>query len=325
MTTSTIIETQGLSKRYGSVTALDRLDLHVPRGSIFGFLGPNGAGKSTAMKLLLGLAQPTSGRGTVFGHDLAAAGRTIRGRIGYLAQEPRYDEHRTAREVLRFAARFFPHACHDLEERVDRALDLVGLPDKADRPVRGFSGGERQRLGIAQAQIHDPELLILDEPAAALDPIGRRDVLRVMERLRARTTILYSTHILEDVERVSDTVAILAGGRLVTQAPTADLLAGASGRYTVSFREAEAEKLAEARHELETRPWLKDITTTREHGITTWRVDACDENAADADLLTTVIRAGLTVESFGRERETLEDIFVDLIEAEGRKGTTHDD
>jgi ABC-2 type transport system ATP-binding protein len=307
------------------VTALDHLDLHVPRGSIFGFLGPNGAGKSTAMRLLLGLARPTGGHGTVFGLDVVTESRTIRGRIGYLAQDPRYDEHRTAREVLRFAAGFFPRTRTDLEERVERSLDLVGLQDKADRPIRGYSGGERQRLGIAQAQIHDPELLILDEPAAALDPIGRRDVLRVMERLRQRTTILYSTHILEDVERVSDTVAILSRGRLVTQAPTADLLAGAGGGYTVTVRNAADGRIERARRELERRPWVKRIATTRAPGTTTWRIDATDEAAADADLLPTVLRAGLTVEAFGRERATLEDIFVDLVDAQGSEGAGHDD
>jgi ABC-2 type transport system ATP-binding protein len=195
--------------------ALDGLDLKVSRNSIFGFLGPNGAGKSTTIKLLLGLIQPTGGQATVFGRDVKSGSVEIRKQVGYLAQDPRYYEHLTARQILRYTVRFFYKGPRDLiEARVAEMLELVGLEDKADRPVKGFSGGERQRLGIAQAQVNYPDLLILDEPAASLDPMGRHDVLAVMEKLRKYTTVFYSTHILEDVQRVSDTVAILDKGRL---------------------------------------------------------------------------------------------------------------
>src|SRR3712207_853542 len=220
-----VISTQGLSKTYKGVVALEDLNLQVPRHAIFGFLGPNGSGKSTLIKLLLGLTRPTAGSATVFGLDSVRDSVAIRERAGYLAQEPRYYDYMTARETLRFAARFFYDGPDDLiEERIAEMLDLAGLDGKADRPIKGFSGGERQRLGIAQAQINYPDLLILDEPAAALDPMGRRDVLEVMERLRKHTTIFYSTHILDDVQRVSDTVAILNHGRLVAQAPIEQLL-----------------------------------------------------------------------------------------------------
>ena len=170
----TLIETKGLSKSYNGVQALKSLDLTVPRNSIFGFLGPNGAGKTTTMKLLLGLTRPTSGGGTLFGQDIVRDSVEIRKRVGYLAQYPRYYEHMTARGTLRFTARFFytgPKA--EIEARIAETLELVGLAGKADRPIQGFSGGERQRLGIAQAQINHPDLLILDEPAASLDPQGR--------------------------------------------------------------------------------------------------------------------------------------------------------
>ena len=224
---ATVIHTQGLTKTYAGVTALKSLDLKVSQHSIFGFLGPNGAGKTTTIKLLLGLARPTSGGGTVFGYDIQRGSEDIRKHVGYLAQDPRYYEHLTARQTLRFTARFFftgPKA--SIEARIAETLKLVGLEDKADRPIKGFSGGERQRLGIAQAQINYPDLLILDEPAASLDPQGRHDVLEVMERLRKHTTIFYSTHILADVQRVSNTVAILNRGQLIAQAPIEQLLAG---------------------------------------------------------------------------------------------------
>ena len=149
-----------------------RLDLRVQQNSICGFLGPNGVGKTTTIKLLLGLAQPARGSGRVFGMDIEKQNDEIRRRVGYLSQDLRYYEYMTARETLRFTACFFydgPRS--EIEHRVAETLDLVGLADKADRPIKTFSGGERQRLGIAQAQVNYPDLLILDEPAASLDPI----------------------------------------------------------------------------------------------------------------------------------------------------------
>ena len=195
-----VVLTRGLTKSYNGFDAVRSLDLVVPRHSIFGFLGPNGAGKTTTMKLLLGLIRPSAGSGSVFGLDIVKDSPGVRSRIGYLPQDPRFYEHMTARQTLHFAVKFFftgPKAA--LEQRVEDVLGLVGLADKADRPIKSFSGGERQRLGIAQAHIHEPELLILDEPAAALDPLGRRDVLAILDGFRATTTVFYSTHILDDV------------------------------------------------------------------------------------------------------------------------------
>ena len=176
-----VIDTRGLTKSYKGVNALQDLDLCVRQHSICGFLGPNGAGKSTTIKLLLGLSRPTAGTATVFGHAIVKASTSIHRRVGYLAQDPRYYDHMTARETLRFTARFFYEGPAGLiEERINETLELVGLSEKADRLIKGFSGSERQRLGIAQTQINYPDLLILDEPAASLDPMGRRDVLEVM-------------------------------------------------------------------------------------------------------------------------------------------------
>ena len=231
----TLIETKGLSKSYNGVQALKSLDLAVPKNSIFGFLGPNGSGKSTTIKLLLDLIRPSGGSATVFGLDTVRKSPEIRTRVGYMAQDQRFYGHMTARETLRFTARFFyasPKA--EIEKRIVETLELVDLAGKADRPVQGFSGGERQRLGLAQAQINYPDLLILDEPAAALDPQGRHDVLEIMERLRKYSTIFFSTHILDDVQKVSDTVAILNHGKLVAHAPIEELLAG-SGNVVYSI------------------------------------------------------------------------------------------
>jgi ABC-2 type transport system ATP-binding protein len=313
-----VISTQGLSKSYQGVNALQPLDLHVARHSIFGFLGPNGAGKSTTIKLLLGLAKPTAGSATIFGQDSVRDSVAIRERVGYLAQDPRYYDHMSARETLRFTARFFytgPKAA--IEERIAETLDLVGLQDKADRPIKGFSGGERQRLGIAQAQVNHPDLLILDEPAAALDPMGRRDVLAVMERLRKHTTVFYSTHILEDVQRVSDSVAILNHGQLVAQAPIAQLLNGNGGiQYTLTLRGA----VDAAQARIASRPWVASVgaenaVAAELNGATTLHVRVTDADAAEAQLLRLILDdPHTTVIEFGRTKQNLEAIFLQMVE-----------
>lgn len=308
-----VIETSGLTKSFKGVNALQSLDLKVPANSIFAFLGPNGSGKTTTIKLLLGLIYPTAGTARVFGLDIGRDSVAIRSRLGYLPQEPRYYEHMTARETLRYAARFFFRGpAGEIEARVAQTLELVGLDDKADRPIKGFSGGERQRLGIAQAQVNYPDLLILDEPAASLDPMGRRDVLAVMERLRRHTTIFYCTHILDDVQRVSDTVAILNRGRLVANGPIEELLAGGEGTtFTVKIK-GDAES---ARHRLAAQPWVTGIQGQSRNGATAWTVAVSDEEAAEAQLLRLLLAdEGLAVTEFGRRQHQLEDVFVQIVE-----------
>jgi ABC-2 type transport system ATP-binding protein len=308
-----VIETKGLSKSFGDVHALKSLDLAVPKNSIVGFLGPNGAGKTTAMRLLLGLNQPSAGGGKIFGLDIASQNLEIRRRVGYLAQSPRFYDDMTARETLHFTARFFfrgPKA--KIEARVSEMLDLVGLADKADRPTRGFSGGERQRLGIAQAQINDPELLILDEPAAALDPMGRQDVLRIMEQLRQRATIFYSTHILDDVQRVSDRVVILNRGELVAQGPVETLLAGEQGVVYSLVTQGEPEH---ARQRLAGQPWISNLHLAQVNGGNRWTVAVNDPAAAQARLLRLVMQDDwIEVLEYGQQKLELEEIFMRLVQ-----------
>lgn len=312
--TNNVIQITGLCKAYGGIKVLDGINLQVPKNSIYGFLGPNGAGKSTTIKLILGLMRPTSGTVTVFGDDVQVQTGSIRRRIGYLAQEPRYYDYMTARQILRYTAKFFYQGPQDLiEERVEEMLEMVGLADKADRAIKGFSGGERQRLGIAQAQVNYPDLLILDEPAAALDPGGRRDVLMVMEKLRKHTTIFYSTHILEDVQRVSDKVAILDKGRLVAEAPIDTLLAGGSSTpvFTISLK-GQTER---ARMRVADQPWVQRIDAMPVNGHVTWNVIVTSVDAAE-DLLPRLILEDrdLRIISFGRKTHNLEEVFLGLVE-----------
>jgi ABC-2 type transport system ATP-binding protein len=310
---SPVIETHGLSKAYGGTLALKSLDLQVHKNSIFGFLGPNGAGKTTAIKLLLGLIRPTGGSASVFGLDVVRDSVAIRSRVGYLPQEPRFYEHMTARQLLRYAARFyFKGPRGEIETRVAETLHLVGLQDKADRPIKGFSGGERQRLGIAQAQVHYPDLLILDEPAASLDPMGRRDVLEVMERLRKHATIFYCTHILGDVQRVSDTVAILNHGQLVAYGPIQELLAAGDGNvYSVTIK-GQTERAYQC---IARQQWVNQILVQRRNGSVTWAVNVRDRDAAETQLLRLLLAdEEVIVTDFGRREYDLEDLFIKTVE-----------
>jgi ABC-2 type transport system ATP-binding protein len=310
-----VIRTQGLSKSFGDVKALKNLDLQVPQKSIFAFLGPNGSGKTTTIKLLLGLIRPTSGGGTIFGRDIVHDSVDIRANVGYLPQDARFYEHMSARQVLNYTARFFFKGPKmEIDRRVDEMLNLVGLSDRADRPIKGFSGGERQRLGIAQAEVNYPDLLILDEPAANLDPQGRRDVLDVMSRIRKYATIFYCTHLLDDVQRVSDQVAILNKGELITQAPIAELLAGTGETvYTVTLRGDDA-SIASATAQVNALAWVSRIEASRQGDQTIWEVTTTDGASAADELLSLLVSRGLKVSDFGRKEYELEDVFLSIVE-----------
>ncbi len=307
-----VVVTHGLSKAYKNLHALKALDLRVHQNSIFGFLGPNGAGKTTTIKLLLGLTRPTAGSATIFGMDSVTRSVDIRSRIGYLPQEPHFYEYMTARQTLRFTADFFfkgPKKA--IDDRVEEMLNLVDLADKADRPIKTFSGGERQRLGIAQAQVNYPDLLILDEPAASLDPLGRRDVLEVMSRLRKHATIFYSTHILDDVQRVSDTVVILNKGQLVAQGPIDELLAGSEGVIYIVHLKGEVETALKT---IQALSWVSAIKTSQHNDEHIWQVSISDPVIAEQQLLKILVNEPVIVNEFRQKQYELEDVFMQVIE-----------
>ena len=308
-----VIEAKGLTKDYSGFFALKDFSLDVPEHSIFAFLGPNGAGKTTTIRSLLGLIRPTAGGGNVLGYDILSESIKLRRRVGYLAQNPSFYNKMTARETLQFVARFFYKGQKDLvEARIQETLVLVGLEDKSDRPIRGFSGGEIQRLGIAQAQINWPKLLILDEPASGLDPQGRETVLEVMNRLRKYATVFYSTHILDDVQRVSDTVAIINKGQLIAKAPIKELLAGKEGiGYTVVIKgdASSAYSLANSQD------WVSSIQSKQVEGKTRWSVSVTDDDVAEEQLLRLVMRdERITVTEFKRREYELEEVFMKMVE-----------
>jgi ABC-2 type transport system ATP-binding protein len=306
------IATRGLTKHYRGVAALSDLTLEVPAGSIFGFLGPNGAGKTTTLKILAGLARPTAGGAAVNGVPVTPQGLHRR-EIGYLAQEPRFYGWMTGRETLRYVGRFYgPEP--ERERRIAELLERVGIADAADRRTATYSGGMRQRLGIAETLIGRPAVIVLDEPVSALDPIGRRDVLELMRSLKGETTVFYSTHILDDVERVSDHVAILDGGRLVTAAPTRELLASfAQGRLNVVV----GGPAQFAEHALAALPGVTDARLVKRAGdISTFAVTTGDGRTAEAQRAITgfAAEAGLTLISNAEETLDLESVFLRLVD-----------
>src|ERR1700684_49165 len=193
--------------------SLDHLSLQVEEGESFGFLGPNGAGKTTTMKLLMGLIFPTSGTARVRGRSINDV--RMHREIGYMPEQPYFYDYLTARELLAYFARFFGFNAAERNERVARFLSLVGLAAAADVQLRKFSKGMLQRVGIAQAILHDPQVIFLDEPMSGLDPVGRREVRDIILDLKRHgRTVFFSTHILSDAQMLCDRVAVLAGGKL---------------------------------------------------------------------------------------------------------------
>jgi ABC-2 type transport system ATP-binding protein len=304
------IEARGLTKRYGQVVALDALDLAVPTGSVFGFLGPNGAGKTTTIRLLTGLGRPTSGTAAVAGIPVGDGDLELARHIGYLGQEPRFYGWMTGRELLDLTGRSYGLSGTALRARTDEVLAIVGLEDAARRRIGGYSGGMRQRLGVGQAILPRPTVIFLDEPVSALDPAGRRDVLELIGSLRGSATILMSTHILNDVERICDRVAILDHGRLVTEGPMDELLA----RHARPVFELDPEPGQDAAVEallgrLRAASWSRDVRV--EHGVV--RVAVSDTETAAVELLPMVVAAGVRLARFERVRPTLEDVFLQLV------------
>lgn len=298
------IEIAGLSKSYGDVHALDSVDITVPQGSIFGFLGPNGAGKTTTLRILTGLADASAGSVRIFGRD--ARDPETRASIGFLPDVPGFYPWMTAEEFLRFAGGLFGLSGSVLDERIRVLLALAGLEDVKTR-IGGYSRGMKQRLGVAQALVNAPRLLLLDEPTSALDPLGRKEVLDMISSLQGRTTVFFSTHILADVERVCDTVAILDHGRVVTQATIDDL----KGRYGAHRIMIEIDgPIEELRERLQPLEWITSVDRGSEGGLS---VAVSDPTRAGVEIPRMIVDAGWGLKRFEAGEVGLEEVFVDLV------------
>lgn len=300
------IELRALTKLYGAIRALDGASLAVPPASVFGFLGPNGAGKTTTLRILTGLARPSSGSARILGHDVVTAPHAVRSVVGYLPDVPGFYPWMTGRQLLSFAGRLFGLSGPTLRARVDALLDLAGLAGVKTR-VGGYSRGMVQRLGLAQALINAPSVLLLDEPTSALDPIGRKAVLDMIASLAGRTTVFFSTHILSDVERVCEAVAILHRGRVVAEAPIGELKAryGVEKIAVVAFPSAEplAAALAHA-------PWVTAIERSGRDRVV---FSVSDVERAGREIPAAAAAQGLGIRRLEAVEVSLEDVFVNLV------------
>jgi len=302
------VKVENLKKYYGAVHALDGLDMDVAAGTVYGFLGPNGAGKTTTLRILTGLAHPTAGKAQVAGVDVLNDGHKLARHIGHLPEEPAFYTWMSPREFLDYLGRLYGFSMKERAARSRELLQLVRLEDVSKRRIAGFSRGMRQRLGVAAALIHHPEVLFLDEPASALDPAGRKEVLDLIEHLRGQCTVVMSTHILADVERVCDVVGIINKGRMVVQSPREQLLE----RYAVPAFELEADDpaaLAKWAEEMRRVPWVTAVTA--QNGNV--RITVKDTQAAKKNLLKQAVEAGLSLNRFEEVRPSLEDVFLQLV------------
>ena len=287
-----IVTTSGLVKRYGSHTALDGVDLAVPTGSVYGLVGPNGAGKTTLLGLLAGLRRPTAGELRI---DVPKQ------KVAVLPDTPQFDPWLTGREVVELARTLMKAPADP-----DRVLADAGLADAADRRVGGYSRGMLQRLGLAATIIGEPEVLLLDEPASALDPAGRREVLDLIARMRGHATVILSSHILGDVQEVCDTVGVLRAGRLLFQGPMAGLLVG---RAVPAYRVQLRPPTSEVARALRAQPW---VTGVEADGPETLRVMVSSLADAEQRLSGALSTADARVVSLAPVAADLEDVFLEL-------------
>ena len=303
------IRCDGLRKIYGKLEALKGLDLTVPRHSIFGLLGPNGAGKSTTIKLLTRQIAPTAGRAWVVGVPITGHAADVRSRIGYLSEQPAFYPWMTGHEFLAFIGELFGLSSGVRRQRSYELLELVGLTGAARRKIGGYSHGMRQRLGIAQALINQPEVLILDEPISALDPIGRKEILELLAGLKGQSTVFFSSHILADVDRICDEIAVLHRGVLLAKAPTQALKEQYAQPMITIELETDANVLVSL---LGQESYVQAVVVKGAEA----RVLVTDLALAKRCLPECLVNAHLPLLRYEVALPTLEDVFVRLIEKE---------
>jgi ABC-2 type transport system ATP-binding protein len=290
-----IVSTSRLRKDYGATVALRDIELRVPAGSVYGLVGPNGAGKTTLLGILAGLRQASAGKVEI---------NAEWARIAVLPDTPQFDSWLTGREVVDLARSLTDPSVP--AARVDEVLEQAGLTDAARRIVGGYSRGMLQRLGVASTVVAHPTLLMLDEPSSALDPAGRREVLDLVARLRGEATVIFSSHILGDVQEVCDTVGILRAGELLFQGSISELLVGSAvPTYRLRLRPP-GDRAIEA---LRRATWVRSVEEVSPEEL---RISVESVEAVEQNLATALAGTGVGIVSFGPEAATLEQVFLEL-------------
>ncbi|MCA1054495.1 ABC transporter ATP-binding protein [Rossellomorea aquimaris] len=296
-----VLEVADLEKRYKEKHAVERITFQLKQGNCTALIGPNGAGKTTSLNMLAGLIEPTGGKIHTPGHS-----GDIRSMIGYLPQYPSFFEWMSGFEYLQFSGEIAGLSKAKSRQRSEELVEMVGLSEGKDRKIHHYSGGMKQRLGIAQALIHQPKLIILDEPVSALDPFGRREVLDLLQRLKEETTILFSTHILNDAEQVCDEVLFLYNGKLIEQGSLSDIK---SKHQTLSLRIEFEGRPTPYIDDLKGLPWVDSVK--EEHDSLLLQVE---ELKRDRNRLFKLISEGewpvVKVES---SKLSLEDLFMKVM------------
>ncbi len=294
-----VVETSGLTKRFGERTAVANVDLHVPRGAAFGYLGPNGAGKTTLIRMLLGLTQASAGTMRLLGRPVPEERAAALARVGAIVEEPRFHGHLTGRENLTVIAAARERQAH---ARIDGALARVGLSERADERVKRYSLGMRQRLGVARSLLADPELLILDEPTNGLDPAGIREFRDMIRGFVAEgRTVLLSSHLLDEVEKICDEVAIVDQGKVVAQGAIAEL--AAAGKQTILIATSDDEQALTI---LSDHRAVESVTAESTGLRVTLGSDESD------DISRRLVLGGLAIRRFEPARVSLEQRFLEI-------------
>jgi len=302
-----MLKVEKLKKKYGSLEVLKEISFEVKKGSIYGFLGPNGAGKTTTINILTGLIAFNGGDIYLNGEDFKKSKRELLKKVGYLPQNPVFYGYMNAVEYLTFMGKLGGMDNKNIKIRISELLEIVKLTYASKRKIGGYSGGMKQRLGLAAALFNNPELVFLDEPTSALDPEGRMEVLEFIERLReSGTTVFFSTHILNDIERVCDEVSILNGGKILVS----DNLENLKNKYIQPIYDVEFEiNPIGFENKLKSLPWMQK-TIINENKISIY---VSNLEQAKRELLGLLAKENNPVTSFSLRKSTLEDIFMRLV------------
>ncbi len=302
-----MIQTEGLTKRFPQLVAVDNLNIHIRKGEIYGFLGPNGAGKTTTIMMILGLLTPSEGTVRLFGKKLEDDYFNIKRRIGVLSEFQYYYEEMTAKEYLRFFGQLYK--VENVDKRISEVMSLVNLSNRQNELLRGYSKGMKQKLGMARALLHDPEVLILDEPVSSLDPYGIKEIRDIiMEENHKGRTFLISSHILSEIERTCHRIAIMNKGKLVAEDTMSDLRSRLMEEVELNITlEQENEMVARTLMDL---PFIIGVTYSENQYLVKTKADSDYRG----DVVRAITKAGGVVVEIKRHEMSLEEAFVTITE-----------